>query len=109
MAHGTFVFCKNGVNPARKVSVSRNRCLTNQVGEVRDKLRQSVKPTLLIVDAQTVKNSDARGRKGDDAGKMVSGIKRRIVVDTAGTIPPRLSTSLYSLAQSAQHCIPASF
>ena len=41
-------------------------------------------PTLLIVDAQSVKNSDTAGFKGYDAGKKVSGIKRHIAVDTLG-------------------------
>lgn len=41
-------------------------------------------PTLLIVDAQSVKNTDTAGNKGYDAGKKVSGIKRHICVDTQG-------------------------
>ena len=40
--------------------------------------------TLLIVDAQSVKNSDTAGHKGYDAAKKVSGIKRHIAVDTQG-------------------------
>jgi transposase len=38
----------------------------------------------LIVDAQSVKNTDTAGFKGYDAGKKVSGIKRHIAVDTLG-------------------------
>jgi transposase len=38
----------------------------------------------LIVDAQSVKNSDTASQKGYDAGKKVSGIKRHIAVDTHG-------------------------
>ena len=38
----------------------------------------------LIVDAQRVKNTDTAGRKGYDAGKKVSGIKRHLAVDTQG-------------------------
>jgi hypothetical protein len=38
----------------------------------------------LIVDAQSVKNTDTGGRKGYDAGKKVSGIKRHIGGDTQG-------------------------
>jgi transposase len=38
----------------------------------------------LIVDAQSVKNTDTAGQKGYDAGKNVSGIKRHIAVDTQG-------------------------
>jgi transposase len=38
----------------------------------------------LIVDAQSVKNTDSAEMKGYDAGKKVSGIKRHIAVDTQG-------------------------
>ena len=38
----------------------------------------------MIVDAQSVKNTDTAGSKGYDAGKKVSGIKRHIAVDTQG-------------------------
>jgi transposase len=39
---------------------------------------------LLIVDAQSVSNTDTAEHKGYDAGKKVSGIKRHIGVDTQG-------------------------
>lgn len=38
----------------------------------------------MIVDAQSVKNTDSAEHKGYDAGKKVSGIKRHIAVDTQG-------------------------
>ena len=38
----------------------------------------------MIIDAQSVKNTDTAGLKGYDAGKKVSGIKRHIAVDTQG-------------------------
>ena len=38
----------------------------------------------MIVDAQSVKNTDTATLKGYDAGKKVSGIKRHIAVDTQG-------------------------
>ena len=38
----------------------------------------------MIVDAQSVKNTDSARQKGYDAGKKVSGIKRHIAVDTQG-------------------------
>lgn len=38
----------------------------------------------MIVDAQSVKNSDTAGSKGYDAGKKVSGIKRHLAMDTQG-------------------------
>lgn len=50
----------------------------------RERLRRNARTTLLIVDAQSVKNTDTAGYKGYDAGKKVSGIKRHIGVDTQG-------------------------
>jgi transposase len=50
------------------------------------RIRQGRKPwtRFLIVDAQSVKNTDSARHKGYDAGKKVSGIKRHIAVDTQG-------------------------
>ncbi|MDP2095574.1 MAG: IS5 family transposase, partial [Hydrogenophaga sp.] len=56
----------------------------SQVREARRKQGRNAEPTLLIVDAQSVKNTDTAGYKGYDAGKKVSGIKRHIAVDTQG-------------------------
>jgi len=39
---------------------------------------------MVIVDAQSVKNTDTARMKGYDAGKKISGIKRHIAVDTNG-------------------------
>jgi transposase len=39
---------------------------------------------MVIVDAQSVKDTDTATQKGYDAGKKVSGIKRHIAVDTNG-------------------------
>ena len=50
----------------------------------RIKQERNISSTLLIVDAQSVKNADTAKRKGYDAGKKVSGIKRHIAVDTQG-------------------------
>ena len=38
----------------------------------------------MVLDAQSVKNTDTARHKGYDAGKKVSGIKRHIAVDTQG-------------------------
>ena len=43
---------------------------------------RSEKTSMIIVDAQSVKNTDTAREKGYDAGKKVSGIKRHIAVDT---------------------------
>ena len=50
----------------------------------REKLGRNACSTLLIVDAQSVKNTDTAALKGYDAGKKISGIKRHIAVDTQG-------------------------
>ncbi len=42
------------------------------------------KASFCIIDAQSVKNTDTAEKKGYDAGKKVSGIKRHIAVDTQG-------------------------
>ena len=42
------------------------------------------KTSFCIIDAQSVKNTDTAAKKGYDAGKKVSGIKRHIAVDTNG-------------------------
>ena len=39
---------------------------------------------MVIIDAQSVKNTETAHLKGYDAGKKVSGIKRHIAVDTNG-------------------------
>ena len=54
------------------------------VGDVRQDNGRQEKTSFLIVDAQSVKNTDTAENKGYDAGKKVSGIKRHIAVDTQG-------------------------
>ena len=39
---------------------------------------------MVVVDAQSVKNTESAHVKGYDAGKKVSGIKRHVAVDTQG-------------------------
>jgi len=45
---------------------------------------RAAKTSFIIIDAQSVKNSDTAEKKGYDAGKKVSGIKRHIAVDSQG-------------------------
>lgn len=54
------------------------------VGEVRTSSGRKEATSFLIIDAQSVKNTDTAKEKGYDAGKKVSGIKRHIAVDTQG-------------------------
>ena len=60
------------------------RALKKSVGETREKLGRNAMTGFLIVDAQSVKNTDSAEQKGCDAGKKVSGIRRHIAVDTQG-------------------------
>ena len=58
--------------------------LKKLVVEIRIADDRKGKTSFGIVDAQSVKNTDTAEKKGYDAGKKVSGIKRHIVVDTNG-------------------------
>jgi transposase len=61
-----------------------NKVLKKIVGEVRQNNGRSAKARFIIIDAQSVKNTDTAEEKGYDAGKKVSGIKRHIAVNTNG-------------------------
>jgi len=54
------------------------------VGAIRQGLGRDTATTFLIVDAQSVKNTDTAENKGFDGGKLITGIKRHIGVDTHG-------------------------
>jgi len=54
------------------------------VSKARIKDGRNEKTSMIIIDAQSVKNTDTAEEKGYDAGKKVSGIKRHIGVDTNG-------------------------
>lgn len=56
--------------------------LKKLVGMARQKDGRKEKTRFIIVDAQSVKNTDTAEKKGYDGGKKVSGIKRHIAVDT---------------------------
>lgn len=66
------------------VSASWSGPSKNLVGEARIRLGRKSSTSFLIVDAQSVKNTDTALLKGYDAGKKVSGIKRHLAVDTQG-------------------------
>ena len=51
---------------------------------IRGRSKRKCSTTFLLLDAQSVKNSDTAKEKGYDAGKKVSGIKRHLAVDTLG-------------------------
>jgi hypothetical protein len=47
---------------------------SNQAGAAREKLGRNACSAFLIIDAQSVKNTDSAALKGYDAGKKVSGV-----------------------------------
>ncbi|GKT26825.1 hypothetical protein AVHM3334_22125 [Acidovorax sp. SUPP3334] len=60
------------------------QALKNQVGAARGRLGRNASSAFLIIDAQSVKNTELAALKGYDAGNKVSGIERHIAVDTQG-------------------------
>ena len=58
-----------------------DKVLKKIVGEVGQSNERNAKTSFIIIDAQSVKNTDTASIKGYDAGKKVSGIKRHIAVD----------------------------
>jgi transposase len=54
------------------------------VTRLRKQAGRQAQTSLIIVDAQSVKNADTAKEKGYDGGKKLSGIKRHIAVDSLG-------------------------
>jgi transposase len=61
-----------------------DRLLKELVTEERICNGRDEEPSCVIIDSQSVKNTDTATEKGYDAGKKISGIKRHLVVDTMG-------------------------
>lgn len=78
----------------------------------RGKLGRNVCSAFLIIDAQSVKNTDTAALKGYDAGKKISGIKRHIAVDIQG-LPHAVAVTTAEVTdrngalEALRHCKPA--
>jgi putative transposase len=53
---------------------------------VREAVGTGAQPGAGSIDSQTVKATRISGRRGDDAGKKINGVKRHILVDTPGLL-----------------------
>jgi transposase len=51
---------------------------------LREKQSRSARTSFIIIDAQSVKNTDTAEHRGYDGGKRISGIKRHLAVDING-------------------------
>ncbi|WP_262344727.1 IS5 family transposase [Lactiplantibacillus plantarum] len=61
-----------------------DQLLKKIVFTLREKQSRSAKTSFIIIDAQSVKNTDTAKHHGYDGGKRISGIKRHLAVDING-------------------------
>ena len=77
-AHKHFLrWCRNG---------TWARILTAARGEVRTRSGRRRRPTAAVVDSSSVKASPVAGPRGFDGPKKVDGVKRHVLVDSAGAL-----------------------
>jgi len=62
------------------------KVLTAVRGEVRTRSGRRRRPTAAVVDSSSVKASPVAGPRGFDGAKKVDGIKRHVLVDSAGIL-----------------------
>jgi transposase len=74
--------------------------LNKLVSEDRRDDGRAAETTMLILDAQSVKNTDPAEQKGYDGGKKVSGMKRHLAVDSRG-LPHILHVTTANISDKA--------
>ena len=74
----------SGVKSGKVNRVCWTNVFLKSVGAERESLGRTPNTSFLILDSQSVKNTDLPETSGYDAGKHVKGIKRHIAVDTNG-------------------------
>ena len=54
--------------------------------EVRQAAGKDGEPSAAILDSQSIKSTETSGARGFDAGKLIKGVKRHVLVDTLGML-----------------------
>ncbi|MDT5175775.1 MAG: hypothetical protein QOG37_3026 [Mycobacterium sp.] len=67
--------------------------LTTVRGEVRTRSGRRSRPTAAVVDSSSVKASPVTGPRGFDGAKKVDGVKRHVLVDSAGVLVAAVVTA----------------
>lgn len=84
-AHKHFLrWCRTGI---------WTKILTAVRGEARTRAGRRERPSAAVVDSSSVKASPVAGPRGFDGAKKVDGIKRHILVDTAGILVAAVVTA----------------
>ena len=90
---------KNHIDPESKQPLLEV-VLKKLISEDRRDDNREEETTMLIIDAQSVKNTDPAEQKGYDGGKKILGIKRHLAVDSRG-LPHMLHVTTANISDKA--------
>ena len=82
--HDVYYHFHTWKDESRNNQTKLDEILSDLVGMDRETQGRNPEPSLLIVDAKTIRNTDTAELKGYDAEKKMSGIKLHLVTDTSG-------------------------